>query len=250
MKEEYDRTRFQTIRKDRLPFLLNKLWANNPMQMKINLVKSFMATGIFPFNPNGIDRSKIIRTRANGNKYSSNFTNTSANNNQSTVTTKSSQSNISHSSFTSSHQAITVLNDILQQTQSILTETEDSSDEEENNLRSNKNDNSNDDEEEDEDEREKDEEEKREKEEREGKESDDDDDDYIPSQSNLYQPSTRSSKKTQSIQANKIIKPPRPTIKYVQSSLSQRAINKKNPDIIGFDSSEEDGNFVRALSLL
>ena len=34
----------------------------DPVKTKTNLVKSFMKAGVFPFNPNSIDRSRILKT--------------------------------------------------------------------------------------------------------------------------------------------------------------------------------------------
>ena len=99
------RTRFQNIGKDKFPSLLKQLWTSDPIGTKTNLVKSFMKAGIFPFNPDSINRSRIIKNNANVDTHVSSITITPINDNQtSTIVDTSSQP--TNSSFTSSHQAI------------------------------------------------------------------------------------------------------------------------------------------------
>ena len=62
LKGEYTKTNNKVIGKSRFPSLLSVLWEMDPVKAKTNLVKSFMRAGIFPFNPNAIDRSRILTT--------------------------------------------------------------------------------------------------------------------------------------------------------------------------------------------
>ena len=64
LKQEYVRTNNQTITKSRFPSLLSQLWNWDPLQTKTNLIKSFMRSGVFPLNPNAIDRSKILKNNS------------------------------------------------------------------------------------------------------------------------------------------------------------------------------------------
>lgn len=62
LKDEYTRTKFKNIGKDRFPSLLNKLWNTDAIKTKINLVKSFMKTGVFPLNSSSINHSRILQS--------------------------------------------------------------------------------------------------------------------------------------------------------------------------------------------
>ena len=60
LKDEYNRTRNRVIGKAQFPSLLKKLWKTNAVQ-KTNIVKSFMKAGVFPLNSNAIDRSRVLK---------------------------------------------------------------------------------------------------------------------------------------------------------------------------------------------
>ncbi|CAF3877399.1 unnamed protein product [Rotaria sp. Silwood2] len=116
LKDEYTRTNFRSITKAQFPSLLKQVWTSDPVGAKTNVVKSFMKAGIFPFNPNSIDRSRILKNNTNVDK---NITNTSINlpndNQTSTFDSPSSPQPIT-SPFASSHQAIAALDQILEET--------------------------------------------------------------------------------------------------------------------------------------
>ena len=134
LKEEYTRTRYQVIGKARFPSLLTELWASDAIKTKTNMVKSFMKAGVFPFNPNAIDRSRILRSSASSAANQSAAANLTGNNDQTSMTILGStsaaivdnrdampadQSNLhSISSFQSSREAISALNQVLRQTTS------------------------------------------------------------------------------------------------------------------------------------
>ena len=73
LKAEYIRTRYNTINKVRFPSLLNQLWTSDPMKTKTNIVKSFMKAGVFPYNPNAIDRSRILKSISSLNSICLNY---------------------------------------------------------------------------------------------------------------------------------------------------------------------------------
>jgi hypothetical protein len=205
-----------------------QLWSVDALQIKTNIVKSFMKAGVFPFNPKSINRSRILKNNASVDSRSSisvtysintsnnNQTINTSNNNQ--TTNPSSSNNLgtlndnSHalnnyppmtnvvsssrpivSSFTSSHEAIGALDQLIEETKS-----NDSSHVE-----------------------------------------DDDDEEYFPSKSSFASSITTSSTKKQKSQPTNSL-----AMKRHQSTSTQQ--NKKRKilasKIIGFDSSDEDGN--------
>jgi len=208
------RTRFQNIGKDKFPSLLKQLWTSDPIGTKTNLVKSFMKAGIFPFNPDSINRSRIIKNNANVDTHVSSITITPINGNQtSTIVDTSSQP--TNSSFTSSHQAITILNEILDITKPNnddivnLNDDQGADDEGEN----------------------KDEGEHK----NEDGDEEDEDEEYVPSGSTSTQSSIRSFNEKH----------------YQSSSLQQqkKKRKRKRPSIIGFNTSEEDSEIVNVVLL-
>lgn len=216
LKDEYMRTRFQNIGKDKFPSLLKQLWISDPIGTKTNLIKSFMKAGVFPYNPNSINRSRIIKNNANVDTHTSSITIIPLNVNQ-TSTTVSTSSQPSNCSFTSSHQAITILNEILDKTKSNnddvvnLNDDQETDDECENKDEGeHKNENEDDDEEEDEE--------------------------YVPSRSTSTQSSITSFNEKH----------------YQSSSLQQqkKKRKRKGSSIIGFNTSEEHSEIVNVVLLL
>ena len=61
LKEEYRRTRNQTFGKARFPSLLSQLWATDAIIYKTNMVKSFLKAGVFPLNASSIDRRRLLK---------------------------------------------------------------------------------------------------------------------------------------------------------------------------------------------
>ena len=138
LKGEYVRTNNKVIGKSRFPSLLSDLWKTDVDKTKTNLVKSFMKAGVFPFNPNSIDRSRILKTNNNIAKSSSSISTTMPtvnpdnssseggdispiNTNHRITSDQLSMPNntfskSSKSGFSSSHEAISALDQILQQT--------------------------------------------------------------------------------------------------------------------------------------
>ncbi|CAF3192699.1 unnamed protein product, partial [Rotaria sp. Silwood2] len=142
LKNEYQRTRNKTVGKSRFPALLSQLWKTDAITEKTNILKSFMKTGIFPLNPASIDWSKILQDTTtcvnvnissptvtatcfnnemnNSNDISASDVSTASNNNHTDVTNPS--INVSNttvtaiSSFDSSIQAISVLDQVLNET--------------------------------------------------------------------------------------------------------------------------------------
>ena len=49
------------MNKIKFPVLVKQLFETDAIKNKTNLVKSFLKAGIFPFNPNAIDRSHILQ---------------------------------------------------------------------------------------------------------------------------------------------------------------------------------------------
>jgi hypothetical protein len=219
LKDEYMRTRFQNIGKDKFPSLLNQLWISDPIGTKTNLIKSFMKAGIFPYNPNSINRSRIIKNNANVDTHTSSITIIPLNDNQ-TSTTVDTSSQPSNSSFTSSHQAITILNEILDQTKSNNDDVV----------------NLNDDQETDDEGENKDEgEHKNENEDKNEDDDEEEDEEYVPSTSTSTQSSITSFNE-----------------KYYQSSSLQQQKKKrkrKGSSIIGFNTSEEHSEIVNVVLL-
>ena len=78
LKFEYNRTRNKTITKERFAPLLLKLWETNAVQAKTNAVKSFMKAGVFPLNPQSIDRSRILKSAASSGARSGTSPHTSS----------------------------------------------------------------------------------------------------------------------------------------------------------------------------
>jgi hypothetical protein len=132
LKDEYERTRYQVILKARFPSLLSKLWATDAIKVKNNMVKSFMKAGVFPFNPNSIDRSRILQSSASSTTTPFDLPSRATSTDQASETTRASDSapivadrdkvpgdrSTVHavSSFASSREAISSLNDVLEQT--------------------------------------------------------------------------------------------------------------------------------------
>jgi hypothetical protein len=152
LKDEYTRTHNKVIGKARFPSLLMQLWATDAIKTKTNVVKSFMKAGIFPLNRKSIDRSRIMKnSTANHNSSSTartNTSNTSFNsqtnlstsnsfqmlNNNSRIADNHQQMNIAVSSpphivssFASSHDAISALDQVLKE--SALEDSDDDDDE-------------------------------------------------------------------------------------------------------------------------
>ncbi|CAF4534711.1 unnamed protein product [Rotaria sp. Silwood2] len=152
LKDEYTHTHFKTISKSQFPSLLKRLWTHDPIGTQTNLVKSFIKAGIFPFNPNSIDRTRILKNKTNVDKRISSVPTNSAHDNQTTTInipsshqatnssftssdqTPSSSFTSAHqataSSFTSSRQAIATLDRVLKETQLINSDIEDLNDDE------------------------------------------------------------------------------------------------------------------------
>ena len=142
MKNEYQHTRNKIVGKSRFPGLLSQLWTKDAIRDKINIIKSFMKTGIFPLNPASIDRSKILNNATcvnantsatiDPNTYCSDQINSSndrsafdvsvALNNNHTSVKDVSMGNVPNttdttiSNFNSSVQAISVLDRVLNET--------------------------------------------------------------------------------------------------------------------------------------
>ncbi len=139
MKNEYTQTKFKVIGKARFPYLLNEMWSTDAIKTKTNIVKSFMKAGIFPLNPSSIDHSRILQNTAVAVSSSSSTTadtsdhdsahNSPASNNlqtfdRNTHTTSNNSSSITNvtrssepTSSMSSSQAISLLDQLLQETQ-------------------------------------------------------------------------------------------------------------------------------------
>lgn len=137
LKEEYNRTRNRVIGKAQFPTLLKKLWKTNAVE-KTNIVKSFMKTGVFPLNSKAIDRSRVLKssesTAPSSNTHSTNPFGNSSNNMSTTINPKdstagssfdanarvvnSSTSTISRVTprLTSSRQAVSYLDQVLEET--------------------------------------------------------------------------------------------------------------------------------------
>jgi hypothetical protein len=130
LNDEYTRTHFKNIGKSEFPSLLKQMWTSDPIGMKTNLLKSFIKAGIFPFNPNSIERSRIMKNNTNVDKYKSSVSTNSANDNQTTTINIPSSHQATTSSFTSSHQAIATLDRVLEETKSINSDIEDLNDDE------------------------------------------------------------------------------------------------------------------------
>ena len=138
LKSEYTRTNNKVIGKARFPSLLTELWNMDAVKTKINLVKSFMKADVSEFNPNAIDRSRILRSNTSIAASSLNIGTTTLNshlvdsslgpsasstltNNDQTISYERSMLNNGSSessitSFASSHEAISALNRVLQET--------------------------------------------------------------------------------------------------------------------------------------
>ena len=112
--------------------------------MKTNIIKGFTKAGVFPYNPNSIDRTRILKSNISINTFSLNFityldktsknnqiNNSSSSNNSQTLNANSNLIN-NHPSiintvssqpmaapFTSSSEAVAALDQILQETISI-----------------------------------------------------------------------------------------------------------------------------------
>ncbi|CAF1416242.1 unnamed protein product [Adineta ricciae] len=71
LRKEYDRTQNKNINKNRFPALLSELWTTNAITGKINIVKSFITSGVFPLNRHAIDNSRILQSNASVNTLSS-----------------------------------------------------------------------------------------------------------------------------------------------------------------------------------
>ncbi len=139
LKTEYTKTKFKNIDKSRFPQLLNKLFETEAIKDKNNIIQSFKRAGIFPLNSESVDVSRILKN----NKFtakSSTTTNASSNdsmNNSSAPVNFVSPNNNHHnsdndpsnlnrsrsshnvdvpSSFASSREAISTLQDVLQDT--------------------------------------------------------------------------------------------------------------------------------------
>ena len=126
------RTRYQVIGKARFPSLLSELWATNAIKVKNNIVKSFMKAGVFPFNSNSIDRSRILQSSASSTTTPLDLSSRATSTDQASQTIRASGSapvvadrdNVAAdrstvhaiSSFASSREAISALNDVLEQT--------------------------------------------------------------------------------------------------------------------------------------
>lgn len=61
LRNEYRQTRNQSIRKARFPSLLSQLWKTKAITNKTNIVKSFIKAGVFPLDPASVDRSRLLR---------------------------------------------------------------------------------------------------------------------------------------------------------------------------------------------
>lgn len=144
MRAEYKRTNNKVIAKGRFPALLMELWETDAIKAKTNIIKSFIKAGVFPFNPKAIDRSRILKNSTSINTSSSNtFSNTSDTSNidlTSNPSTSSSYRTLDESnhaihidqpitniisspqlrisSFSSSQEAISALDRVLQETKS------------------------------------------------------------------------------------------------------------------------------------
>ncbi|CAF3356891.1 unnamed protein product [Rotaria socialis] len=126
----------KTINKNRFPSLLKQLWQTEAIKAKTNIVKSFMKAGVFPLNSKSIDRSRVIKNVTSNKDSSANvLTNNNQTNGSSSVivveisdddsfidnnyprmhsTTASSRPGFS--SFASSRDAITALDQVLEDT--------------------------------------------------------------------------------------------------------------------------------------
>ncbi|CAF4113637.1 unnamed protein product, partial [Rotaria sordida] len=225
LKYEYTRTHFKTISKSQFPSLLKQMWTLDPIRTQTNVVKSFITAGIFPFNPNSIDRTRILKNKANADKHISSVPTNSANDNQTKITINipyshqatTSSFTYSHqaptssfissrqattSSFTSSHQAIATLDRIIEETQSINNDIEDL--------------------------------------------DNDEDEEYCPPESTSTSSTSVSSDKQQKSRSNKIL-----ITKDHQSILLQqeKKRKRKSSTIIGFNTSEDDDNENLDLSM-
>ncbi|CAF1610896.1 unnamed protein product, partial [Rotaria magnacalcarata] len=157
LKDEYSRTNFKNVGKPEFPSLLNQLWTNDPVGTKTNIIKSFMKAGVFPFNPNSIDRSRILKSKVDIDKNQSTVPTDTANNNNKVSRVQQSTTQAINNSFATSHQAIASLNRILEDTKSIGSSDEDPHDQTEDD------------------------------------DDNDDDDEYLPSKSNFHSPTSSSS---------------------------------------------------------
>ncbi|CAF4170030.1 unnamed protein product, partial [Rotaria sordida] len=209
LNREYLRTNYKTIEKAKFPSLLMELWNNDAIQMQTNIIKSFIKAGVFPYNPNSIDRSRIFKNKTTKNNQinnspSSNNSRTSnakshvINNNPPIINTVSSPQPTA-SSFTSSSKAIAALNQILQQTE-LINSSESNDDVEDN-----------------------------------------EDEEYFPFKSTATSSIATSSMKQKNPQRYKS-----PAIQHHQSISSQPNKKRKNSmsKFIGFDVSDEDDNSI------
>jgi hypothetical protein len=71
-----------------------QLWSVDALQIKTNIVKSFMKAGVFPFNPKSINRSRILKNNASVGSRSSisvTYSTNTSNNNQTINTSNNNQ---------------------------------------------------------------------------------------------------------------------------------------------------------------
>lgn len=223
LRDEYTRTNFKNVGKAQFPSLLKRLWTNDPIGTKTNVIKSFMKAGIFPFNPNSIDRSRILKNNTDIEKTTLKVPISSVNNDQASTIQNPSDSQAMMNSFATSHQAIASLDRILKDTTSNNDTIEDF-----NGCANDDHDDDDDDEDEDQD--------------------DDQDDEYIPPKPNVNSSKSTSSNKQNKVQSHKIT-----TTKDHPSVLLPEKKKRKSKfsTIIGFDTSEEGKilNFITFLML-
>ena len=86
LRLEYNRTRNQVVGKAQFPSLLKQLWQTQAITGKTNVVKSFMKAGVFPLNPKSIHHSRILKTSASLGDSSLITTNAPPNNQATTST--------------------------------------------------------------------------------------------------------------------------------------------------------------------
>lgn len=87
-----------------------------------------MKAGIFPFNPNSINRSRILKNNANINKTNFNTSSGSTDHNQSSGIQNLSFHQTTTTSIATSQQAIAILDQVLEDTKSLTSDIEDRND--------------------------------------------------------------------------------------------------------------------------
>ncbi len=100
LKVEYTKTKFKNIGKSQFPQLLNKLFESEAIKNKNNIIQSFKRAGIFPLDPSSVDVSRILKNNKSTTNSSTTATNssTTATNSSTTATNTTNNDSINNSS--------------------------------------------------------------------------------------------------------------------------------------------------------